>query len=128
MYIHVHICIYTYVYIYIYIHIYLQIYIYICIYAYIFINLFIHSYTYIFICIHTYLGDLKMVEKLVELGAEKLLADKDGYTPLHWGANNDSLEIVQFLVENIGSECLVIKDNNGCTPYDCAIGEVYIHI
>ncbi|XP_013912088.1 PREDICTED: 2-5A-dependent ribonuclease [Thamnophis sirtalis] len=69
-------------------------------------------------------GDLKLVQQLLEDGADINAKVECGWTPLHSAVQRKSEEIVNFLLEN-GADPLARKDN-GATPFILAgvIGNV----
>lgn len=57
---------------------------------------------------------------LVDSGADVNAADDDGFTPLHFAVNADSVEIVRYLLDS-GAD-LERANNKGETPLNVAVG------
>ncbi|XP_041351820.1 serine/threonine-protein phosphatase 6 regulatory ankyrin repeat subunit B-like [Gigantopelta aegis] len=62
---------------------------------------------------------LRLVEALVEKGAELDAVNDDGYTPLHIAASNSSLDIVKYLVQK--GSLVNLQSSEGRTPLMLAI-------
>ncbi len=43
-------------------------------------------------------------------GADAKAADKYGYTPLHWAAENGRLDVVKYLVEEKGADVEAVDE------------------
>jgi len=65
------------------------------------------------------LGRDTYVHDLLDKGAERDLADRDGFTALHTAAQNGHAEIIRLLLSAGANPTLVDKD--GLSPYDIAI-------
>lgn len=71
-------------------------------------------------------GKLKIVQWLLEQGANINCVTNDNVTPLHFAAKNNKIEIVQYLVNN--GATIDIKDKNGKTPRESTKDEKIIKI
>ncbi|ACE05786.1 hypothetical protein Aasi_0363 [Candidatus Amoebophilus asiaticus 5a2] len=71
-------------------------------------------------------GYIKLVEKLVELGADIDLKDNYGNTALHQAAGKGCIKLVEKLVE-LGAD-IDLKDNYGNTALHQAAGKGYIKL
>ena len=64
-------------------------------------------------------GDLPIVKKLLEAGAEPNVTDKFGYTPLYYACKNSHHECTQAFFDqcpDITSDLMKIANNDGTTP------------
>jgi ankyrin repeat protein len=64
------------------------------------------------------IGDLIKVQTLLENGANPNTKDNNGWTPLHWAAFKDYVDVVRVLLER-GADPW-IADNGGHIPLDYA--------
>lgn len=67
-------------------------------------------------------GDLRIVEYLVQKGADRNVINCDGTTPLHIAAKHNHKDVVEFLVNLEG--CVDGRDNNNRTPLHY-VGEMF---
>jgi ankyrin repeat protein len=65
-------------------------------------------------------GNAKDIETLITLGADVNSIGEDGYTPLHYAAEQGHLDVVKVLISN-GADC-DLRDKNGETAQDKAEG------
>jgi ankyrin repeat protein len=66
-------------------------------------------------------GEKKVVELLIEHGADLAAATADGDTPLHIAARTGTAELVQLLLSHGANPDA--KNHSGLTPSDCAAGQ-----
>lgn len=64
-------------------------------------------------------GHTKVVELLLQHGAEPNVREQGGYTPLHAAAQNGDLDMIRALI--YGGADLLAKSSNGKTPLDMAM-------
>ena len=65
-------------------------------------------------------GDLSIVKKVLEAGADPIITDRFGYTPLHYACENSHLECFrEFMVQTPDVFCDLMKvaNNFGATPF-----------
>ena len=72
----------------------------------------------------SYFGFQRVVDLLLEKGADADVQHKDGWTALHWAAENGHEAVVRLLVEREDVEAYS-KDNNGRTPLSLAAERRY---
>lgn len=69
------------------------------------------------------LGDMKTVGTLLQLGADPLLQDDDGWNALHWAAFHSNVGAVEMMMESASASVLrmlVQKNKEGLTPLELA--------
>ena len=70
------------------------------------------------------LGDVKAVKTLLQLGADPMLKDEDGWTCLHWAAFHRNVGAVEVMMECGATRAvlklLVEKNSAGLTPLELA--------
>ena len=64
-------------------------------------------------------GDLITVKELLDNGSNVNKPDKDGYTPLHWAAQEGFSQICNLLLERDAD--VNLPDNEGFTPLEVAV-------
>jgi ankyrin repeat protein len=64
-------------------------------------------------------GHEKIVQRLLELGADPNVREGNGYTPLHAAAQNKDVDMIRLLL--YGGADLTLKGNDGKTPLDIAL-------
>ena len=64
-------------------------------------------------------GHTRIVELLLQHGADPTVREQGGYTPLHAAAQNGDLDMIRALI--YGGADLLAKSNNGKTPLDMAM-------
>jgi len=79
------------------------------------------------LCLSAQQGDLDHLKKLFNLGVDMGQSDYDGRTALHLAANENHIDIVQFLL-NIGKVKKSPLDRWNNTPYDCAVDSAHKEI
>ena len=65
-------------------------------------------------------GDLSIVKKVLEAGADPIITDRFGYTPLHYACENSHLECVrEFMVQapDVVCDLMKVANNFGATPF-----------
>lgn len=72
------------------------------------------------ICCAIYIGNIKMVELLHDLGFSINKITRDGSTPLHCAVEKGSLKMVKILFK-LGNTVVDVQDMDGDTPYQYAI-------
>ena len=69
------------------------------------------------------LGDVKVVNKLLKLGADPMMKDEDGWNCLHWAAYHSNVGAVEVMMENGASSAvmnLLIEKNKDKSYLDQA--------
>ena len=69
------------------------------------------------------LGDMKTVGTLLQLGADPLLQDGEGWNALHWAAFHSNVGAVEVMMESASASVLrmlVQKNKQGQTPIELA--------
>lgn len=69
------------------------------------------------------LGDTKTVGTLLQLGADPLLQDDEGWNALHWAAFHSNVGAVEVMMEGASASVLrmlVQKNKQGQTPIELA--------
>lgn len=64
-------------------------------------------------------GTADAIKKLVELGADPAITDKEGWNALHWAAFHGNFDAAKELMKN-NEDCMKIKDKDGYTPSEIA--------
>lgn len=70
------------------------------------------------------LGDVKVVNKLLQLGADPMMKDEDSWNCLHWAAYHNNVGAVEVMMENGASNVvmnlLIQKNKDNLTPLELA--------
>ena len=64
-------------------------------------------------------GDLKAVQQILESGVDINLRDLTGFTPLHWAAMNNQMEVAGFLIKK-GADINARESKYNLSPLDIA--------
>ena len=66
-------------------------------------------------------GKLEIVRYLIGKGCDPLLKGSDGRVSLHWACQSGSVEVVKYLVDNVGIDPLCSDDNEVTTLHIAAL-------
>ncbi|KNB43698.1 hypothetical protein JH06_4981 [Blastocystis sp. subtype 4] len=83
-----------------------------------------HGWTPLMVVMGNPLGDVKVVNKLLKLGADPMMKDEDGWNCLHWAAYHSNVGAVEVMMENGASSAvmnlLIEKNKDNLTPLELA--------
>lgn len=73
------------------------------------------------------LGDVKIINTLLQLKANPTLVDEEGWNCIHWAAYHSNVAAVEVMLEggavNSVIELLLVQNKDKLTPLDLAIKE-----